>query len=622
MANIDSLFNYMFSKPLDAKNKPLEQDDLMYFADICAGPGGFSEYLLYRRGWTAKGFGFTLKNENDFKLHEFYAGSPETFDTYYGIKNDGNIFDPDNCDSLKQYVMNQTQSCGVDVVMADGGFSVEGQENIQEILSKQLYLCQCMMGLALLKPQGNFVVKLFDIFTPFSVGLIYLISKCFDAICICKPNTSRPANSERYLVCKSKRPNTNAIEEHLFRVNQYLWENRNNNSKMDILELVPIHILKEDTNFYDYIVESNNIYGHLQIESLVKIAAFTRDINLIDDRQADVKKQCLHLWNLEDRMRRAPPKSSNQSYLSDLLAPWGPVKNERYFIDVAATLLNQSNLKNVILSHYDWYFVALEKETNSLKHMRTFLMSKGRRNIICYNTVTRSWTQMNDLLIEIPPRTLLYAEIVKEYIGESKKQRSITAIHIIDAIFLGGVDVRKLHLVDRIKMCTKFAKALNKPLKTINEDTNHYMTVPIRCKKLYEFKEFSNFVESLRQVTTKDGTTHSAIYLPNECNDSDDRYFIPEGLLFLNGTNEAFLKCFSKSNQNFYYFDKRTKISSQLNDKLQSDATASFKNTFINRYIWKWDENESNLTDSSQKSQIHKEKLCKTDFENLYLIKA
>ena len=27
-------------------------------------------------------------------------------------------------------------------MMADGGFSVEGRENIQEILSKQLYLCQ------------------------------------------------------------------------------------------------------------------------------------------------------------------------------------------------------------------------------------------------------------------------------------------------------------------------------------------------------------------------------------------------------------------------------------------------------------------------------------------------
>ena len=33
----------------------------MYFADVCAGPGGFSEYVLWKKKWLAKGFGFTLK---------------------------------------------------------------------------------------------------------------------------------------------------------------------------------------------------------------------------------------------------------------------------------------------------------------------------------------------------------------------------------------------------------------------------------------------------------------------------------------------------------------------------------------------------------------------------------
>lgn len=34
------------------------------------------------------------------------------------------------------------------------GFSVEGQENIQEILSKQLYLCQFLVAISILRP-GN-----------------------------------------------------------------------------------------------------------------------------------------------------------------------------------------------------------------------------------------------------------------------------------------------------------------------------------------------------------------------------------------------------------------------------------------------------------------------------------
>ena len=40
--------------------------------------------------------------------------------------------------------------------------------------------------------------KLFDIFTPFSVGLIYLLFRAFVRVSIHKPVTSRPANSERY----------------------------------------------------------------------------------------------------------------------------------------------------------------------------------------------------------------------------------------------------------------------------------------------------------------------------------------------------------------------------------------------------------------------------------------
>ena len=48
-------------------------------------------------------------------------------------------------------------------MMADGGFSVEGQENIQEVLSKQLYLCQFLVALNIVRVGGHFVCKLFDV---------------------------------------------------------------------------------------------------------------------------------------------------------------------------------------------------------------------------------------------------------------------------------------------------------------------------------------------------------------------------------------------------------------------------------------------------------------------------
>ena len=86
--------------------------------------------------------------------------------------------------------------------MADGGFSVEKQENIQEILSKHLILCELLCALCVLGKNGHFVCKLFDCFTHFTVSLIYVAYMCFHSVAIYKPITSRPANSERYLICR------------------------------------------------------------------------------------------------------------------------------------------------------------------------------------------------------------------------------------------------------------------------------------------------------------------------------------------------------------------------------------------------------------------------------------
>lgn len=98
----------------------VRENELLYFADVCAGPGGFSEYVLHRKNWHAKGIGFTLKGDNDFKLQDFLAGPSETFEPYYGEKGDGNIFDPINISSLTDFVMKVTNGKGVHFMMADG----------------------------------------------------------------------------------------------------------------------------------------------------------------------------------------------------------------------------------------------------------------------------------------------------------------------------------------------------------------------------------------------------------------------------------------------------------------------------------------------------------------------
>lgn len=77
-------------------------------------------------------------------------------------------------------------------------------------------------------------------------------------MCIHKPVTSRPANSERYLICLWKRLGTESAEHHLYSVNSILWEGRDQGD--DVTELVPLSVLQEDTGFFEYMYQSNCLY--------------------------------------------------------------------------------------------------------------------------------------------------------------------------------------------------------------------------------------------------------------------------------------------------------------------------------------------------------------------------
>ena len=50
---------------------------------------------------------------------------------------------------------------------------------------------------------------MFDILTDSSIHLIYLLSLCYKELYIYKPKTSRPTNSEKYIICKGFKINDN-----------------------------------------------------------------------------------------------------------------------------------------------------------------------------------------------------------------------------------------------------------------------------------------------------------------------------------------------------------------------------------------------------------------------------
>ncbi|EDW62785.1 cap-specific mRNA (nucleoside-2'-O-)-methyltransferase 1 [Drosophila virilis] len=601
MANIDSMCDYMFTQPRDSHgNSLIGTNELLYFADMCAGPGGFSEYVLYRKSWKAKGFGFTLRGTNDFKLDKFFAASPESFDAYYGIKEDGNIFDQSNQDSLNDYIRKHTPQ-GVHFAMADGGFSVEGQENIQEILSKQLYLCQFVTALKILRINGSFVCKLFDLFTPFSVSLVYLMYKCFQQIAIIKPNSSRPANSERYIVCKYKLADTEAIVSYMNMVNKILndeSDNKEHQIQIDVLELFDRNEMLQDEHFLRYIIDSNNAIGNKQIVGLHKIAAFAQNLELKEARQSEVRQECLKCWALPDKLRQAPEVKTTERLLEELLRDWS---NDRNWLHIPAMeLKGVAPLHTDILNVSDWHFMPIGRGEININGCTLFLC-KSRGNLLRY-TEHRKWEQVESSF-NVQPRSIFFGEIVFEYSGEGRTSQSVSALHIMDAICLGGIDIRRRPFLERVGMCAMYARSLNKPHK--KERT----CGAIRCKPIFRLQDMSRFFNEMRPYVLKDNSQRYGYLL------DDQKFFVPGGIIIFCELAVNFVTAYSRSHQQIYYYNTNTKESlfkEQIEPHRFNEVFSSFRHSYSRRKLWKW---TSTLQVDEHATEEHPKILYRSNFE-------
>jgi len=202
LANIDFVFNIM------------ENDN--NFVDLCGGPGGFSEYLLYTYKNTG-GVGITLKSNNvalDWNIKNFnYKIDRSRFVITYGrsylsgldqnVPTDetGDITDINNIIALRDNVL-KSNSEGVHLVTADGAkFSDEDEElDSVELSQLQLFIAEIFAATQILKKGGNFILKIFKTKYMATQSMLVILSSLFEESYIFKPVTSRVGNSERYFV--------------------------------------------------------------------------------------------------------------------------------------------------------------------------------------------------------------------------------------------------------------------------------------------------------------------------------------------------------------------------------------------------------------------------------------
>lgn len=79
--------------------------------------------------------------------------------------------------------------------------------------------------------------------------------------------------------------------------------------------------------------------GQVQALSLSKIVAYTKDQRLADERQKDLKKNCLELWDVRDGVRRAPFRSDPHDACNSIIAG----TKSKHFIDLKYIILSNVN---------------------------------------------------------------------------------------------------------------------------------------------------------------------------------------------------------------------------------------------------------------------------------------
>lgn len=175
---------------------------------LADGPGGFIESFIDFRNANKvdkkkldKIFGISLISSNPnvpkWKFSQSYIDNNNIF-LLYGVDNTGSLYNINNIIDFVKII----GSGSSEFITADGGFDFSTDFNNQEKQSFQLILCEVYTALQIQKKSGIFILKVFDISTIEVMKIIYILYQSYEDVYITKPYTSRPANSEKYIVCK------------------------------------------------------------------------------------------------------------------------------------------------------------------------------------------------------------------------------------------------------------------------------------------------------------------------------------------------------------------------------------------------------------------------------------
>jgi len=195
----------------------------------------------------------------------------------YGKDNTGDINNLENIDSINNKFY---------LITADGGFDEGNDFNNKEQLHYFLILNEIYSAIALQKRGGAFVLKVFDIFTETSIHLLFLLNSMYEHIYVYKPKTSRPTNSEKYIICKNLSISEEALEtiqQALKQLSKTLKNKRMKYATFTLFKTIP-------ESFVERIREMNSAFVKIQCEFLGKAITYCENEEFIKNYDQELSR--------------------------------------------------------------------------------------------------------------------------------------------------------------------------------------------------------------------------------------------------------------------------------------------------------------------------------------------
>lgn len=160
--------------------------DANNIVDLCAAPGGWSQYIAKRMT--------DLNRAQQARIIAIDLQRMAPIEGVHTLKAD--ITEQETLDYIREYFDGQQ----ADVVVSDGAPDVTGMHDLDEYIQAQLVLYALNVARSVLRPKGTFVAK---VFRQKDTNKLYAkLQVYFPEVFVVKPRCSRNNSVEAFVVCR------------------------------------------------------------------------------------------------------------------------------------------------------------------------------------------------------------------------------------------------------------------------------------------------------------------------------------------------------------------------------------------------------------------------------------